>query len=1131
MNWLKLLSLPVLTVGLATVLPDSAPAQITSGGDGTLVNQNDSAINITGGTITGGTQAGSNLFHSFGQFNVDAGQTANFVDPGVQNILGRVTGGNTSLINGALQVTGGNANLYLMNPAGIIFGSGASLDVSGSFTATTANGIGFGDKWFNAIASNDYTNLIGNPTSFAFTMAQPGAIVNVGNLVVGQGQSITLLGGTVIHTGTLTASGGKITVAAVPGEKIVNISQDGSLLSLAMPEETGATAQALPFTPLSLPQLLTGGNLSNAIGVTVENGVVRLVGSGIQIEDGNVVATGMTAQTATLSASRNLTLVESQVHTTGDLNLLAQDSVQIRDSEAKPVIVESGGNLIIQGNQAVDIFALNQADSRFVSGGDMILRSQETISSDAHYFTGGHLKFEQLDGNPGNVLSFYDPIILAAGDVTLGNYTGASLHILAGGSVTLGDVEITQPGDVATTINPNNTAPFNATQTFADLATITRADGSSLQYNGTPILDSNNTLQWINPTALVIDGSARPTLDIRAGIDWSQLGGVPSVLGVTTDIVSPTPLPNTTSSQPVFATPASANITTGKITVNPAASASDIGGMVLLTNQYFPNAALAGGEIQVNVNPTSTNTSIATPGFQGNQVVAVDSRASVTIGPVDVNGQPVRITGSSSQPIPTIDADGNSVDVLAVGDITIGDISTTGYSQAPGGNSSVTLVSRAGDILVSTIDTGANGINVQAAGLFQAIDQISLSTLGSVTNFTSLRTNLQLRNFIESKLSGISLTDSQLGSTVVLEGDNLRALPVSLMARPISGRPQGAVNAPVRIQYGEGTRILTDQFDIYPSINFSEENRTTGLVVIQGDAGFNGGPQTTALVDTADPLVQKQGSFGAETYSSVAPITDSNQVLSVANSLTFNGSYTALPFNSTSFPLNTSGTVGAIVVGAGTNGEFYGSPQSRVFAPVAVDPVIVTPPPLPEVGPIVSGPVPDPTIGIPPQTGDTPISPGPVPDLTVITPLPQAEGDTPISPGLVPDPTGITPLPLPQAEGDTPISSGLVPDPTVVTPLPQAEGDTPVDRPTPSQEGQTTQLQVDNQSSSCVAPSDIAAAADVSRGSDRSSRVTSSPSTTAGSRPCNAISGSSPATSGTTADDDEILKLLDGGVR
>ncbi|MBD2122370.1 filamentous hemagglutinin N-terminal domain-containing protein [Trichocoleus sp. FACHB-262] len=332
MNWLKLLGLPVLAVGLATVVPNSAHAQITSAGDGTAISPNGSSTT----DITGGTQAGSNLFHSFGQFNVDAGQTANFVDPGVQNILGRVIGGNASLINGVLQVTGGNANLYLMNPAGIIFGSGASLNVGGSFTATTANGIGFEGNWFNAIGSNDYTNLIGNPTSFAFTMAQPGAIVNAGNLGVGQGQSITLLGGTVINTGTLTAPEGKITVAAVPGEKLVSLSQDGSLLSLALPVETGTTVNALPFTPLSLPQLLVGGNLNNATGVTVEGDVVRLTGSG--------VAVPTEAGTAIVSST-----VDASGATGGTVHILG-DKVGLVDANIDASGTNGGGIVLVGGD-------------------------------------------------------------------------------------------------------------------------------------------------------------------------------------------------------------------------------------------------------------------------------------------------------------------------------------------------------------------------------------------------------------------------------------------------------------------------------------------------------------------------------------------------------------------------------------------------------------------------------------------------------------------------------------------------------------------------------------------------------------------------------------------------------------
>ncbi|MEN9217855.1 MAG: filamentous hemagglutinin N-terminal domain-containing protein, partial [Gloeomargarita sp. DG_2_bins_126] len=128
-------------------------------GTGTQVNRIGNRYDITGGR-----QAGRNLFHSFGQFNVDAGQIANFLAaPNLHNILARVTGGSASYINGLIQVTGGNPNLYLMNPAGIVFGQGASLNVPAAFTATTADRILFPGGSFNASGVNDYSRLAGEP--------------------------------------------------------------------------------------------------------------------------------------------------------------------------------------------------------------------------------------------------------------------------------------------------------------------------------------------------------------------------------------------------------------------------------------------------------------------------------------------------------------------------------------------------------------------------------------------------------------------------------------------------------------------------------------------------------------------------------------------------------------------------------------------------------------------------------------------------------------------------------------------------------------------------------------------------------------------------------------------------------
>ena len=110
-------------------------------GVGTSILQNGNVFNIQGGVTS---RNGANLFHSFQKFSLDASQTANFrSDPGTQNIVSRDVGGAPSLINGLLQVTGSNANLFLINPAGILLGSSARLNVPAAFTATTANGVSF----------------------------------------------------------------------------------------------------------------------------------------------------------------------------------------------------------------------------------------------------------------------------------------------------------------------------------------------------------------------------------------------------------------------------------------------------------------------------------------------------------------------------------------------------------------------------------------------------------------------------------------------------------------------------------------------------------------------------------------------------------------------------------------------------------------------------------------------------------------------------------------------------------------------------------------------------------------------------------------------------------------------------
>jgi filamentous hemagglutinin family protein len=100
---------------------------------------------LTNFRITGGTQVGGNLFHSFQQFSVPTAGSAIFANGlDVQTILARVTGGTLSNIDGVIQASG-NSNLFLLNPAGIIFGPGAKLNIGGSFLGTTANTLQFAD--------------------------------------------------------------------------------------------------------------------------------------------------------------------------------------------------------------------------------------------------------------------------------------------------------------------------------------------------------------------------------------------------------------------------------------------------------------------------------------------------------------------------------------------------------------------------------------------------------------------------------------------------------------------------------------------------------------------------------------------------------------------------------------------------------------------------------------------------------------------------------------------------------------------------------------------------------------------------------------------------------------------------
>ncbi len=229
-------------------------------------------------TIEGGTVLAGNLFHSFSEFSVPNGSEAFFNNSNdIVNIFSRVTGGNIAALDGLIR-TNGNANLFLIDPAGITFGENAALDLGGSFLGSSAESLLFANgRKFSATNQTLPLLSISPPIGLEFGNS-PGAIVNrsVNGFQVRATETFSLVGGEIsVESGNILGENGRISLGSVAGNNLVNLTASEAEILL---DFAGVT----DFQDISL--------VNASVIMSGENGSIQIVGRNVEFKDSQVIA-------------------------------------------------------------------------------------------------------------------------------------------------------------------------------------------------------------------------------------------------------------------------------------------------------------------------------------------------------------------------------------------------------------------------------------------------------------------------------------------------------------------------------------------------------------------------------------------------------------------------------------------------------------------------------------------------------------------------------------------------------------------------------------------------------------------------------------------------------------------------
>ncbi|WP_413162001.1 filamentous hemagglutinin N-terminal domain-containing protein [Capilliphycus salinus ALCB114379] len=377
------------TTATAQIIPDNS-----LGSENSVVTPNVNIRGIPSDRIDGGAVRGSNLFHSFEEFNVEEGRGAYFSNPdNIINILTRVTGGNISEILGTLGVLG-NANLFLINPSGIVFGPNARLDVGGSFFASTADGILF-ENGFEFAASNPE--------------APPLLTINIPI-----GLNIRENPGTIVNQATLTTL------------------EDGSSLR----NDAGFLVPQGLNIPQNKTLALVGGD------VLFNNGVA--ISPGSQIELGGLSEPGI-IELANVGKNANTPILQFPNNIQrGNVALTNQSQINVRSNEGRDINIKarnfemSGGSIIRAGFDQ----GLGVAEAR---GGDININAQENVLLADNSFISNIIDIDSF-GEPGDINIETSSLLMENGAEisasTFGPGNSGSVSILATNSVELSNATI-----------------------------------------------------------------------------------------------------------------------------------------------------------------------------------------------------------------------------------------------------------------------------------------------------------------------------------------------------------------------------------------------------------------------------------------------------------------------------------------------------------------------------------------------------------------------------------------------------------------------------------------------------------------------------------------------------------------